>query len=63
MLSITGLSLQFGERVLFKDLSLTLSPHDRIGLVGSNGTGKSTLLKFITGIQEATPDGSTSRTP
>ena len=53
MLSITGLSLQFGERVLFKDLSLTLSPHDRIGLVGSNGTGKSTLLKFITGIQEA----------
>jgi ATP-binding cassette subfamily F protein 3 len=45
--------MQFGGRTLFEDLSFMVGPHDRIGLVGSNGTGKSTLLKVIAGINEA----------
>lgn len=38
---------------MFDDVSLVIGPHDRIGLVGSNGTGKSTLLKIIAGINQA----------
>ncbi len=49
MLSLDHISIQFGGRVLFKDLSCVISPHDRIGLVGANGTGKTTLLKIISG--------------
>jgi ATP-binding cassette subfamily F protein 3 len=44
--------MYFGERALFDDVSHTVGPHDRVGLVGSNGTGKSTLLKIIAGIQQ-----------
>lgn len=54
MLSLDHISIQFGGRVLFKDLSCVVSPHDRIGLVGANGTGKTTLLKIICG--QATAD-------
>jgi ATP-binding cassette subfamily F protein 3 len=53
LLSLEHISLQFGGRVLFSDLSCLISPHDRIGLVGSNGTGKTTLLKIITGLVHA----------
>jgi ATP-binding cassette, subfamily F, member 3 len=53
MLSLEHIVLQFGGRVLFSDLSCMISPHDRIGLVGSNGTGKTTLLKIITGLVQA----------
>ena len=51
MLSLEHITVQFGGRVLFEDLTALISPHDRVGLVGSNGTGKSTLLKVIAGIQ------------
>lgn len=50
MLSLNHISIQFGGRTLFDDVSLVIGPHDRIGLVGSNGTGKSTLLKIIADI-------------
>ncbi len=53
MLSVHHLELSFGDRTLFDDISFTVNPHDRIGLVGSNGTGKSTLLKIIAGIGNA----------
>jgi ATP-binding cassette subfamily F protein 3 len=53
MLSAHHLHISFGERTLFDDVSFTVNPHDRIGLVGSNGTGKSTLLKIIAGIAHA----------
>lgn len=53
MLSLDHISIQFGGRTLFDDVSLVIGPHDRIGLVGSNGTGKSTLLKIIAGINQA----------
>jgi ATP-binding cassette subfamily F protein 3 len=51
MLSLEHITVQFGGRVLFEDLTALISPHDRVGLVGSNGTGKSTLLKVIAGLQ------------
>jgi len=43
-----------GERTLFQDLSLTLSPGDKLGLLGQNGSGKTTLLKLLNG--ELAPD-------
>jgi ATP-binding cassette subfamily F protein 3 len=49
LLSLDHISVQFGGRLLFKDLSCVVSPHDRIGLVGANGTGKTTLLRIICG--------------
>lgn len=52
MLSLDDISVQFGGRSLFDGLSLMIGAHDRLGLVGSNGTGKSTLLKIIAGINQ-----------
>lgn len=52
--------MSYGERTLFDDVSLTISPHDRVGLVGSNGSGKSTLLRIIAGITES-DSGSVSK--
>ena len=51
MLALEHITVQFGERVLFQDITTTIGPRDRIGLVGSNGSGKSTLLKTILGLQ------------
>ncbi|HEV8538155.1 MAG TPA: ABC-F family ATP-binding cassette domain-containing protein [Bacteroidota bacterium] len=52
MLSLDQITMQFGARTLFEDVSFVIGPHDRIGLVGSNGTGKSTLLRIIGGIDQ-----------
>ncbi len=52
-----GISLSYGSKVLFDDAAFTIGPHDRIGLVGANGTGKSTLLKVLVG--QVHPDGGT----
>ena len=54
-----GLTKGFGERVLFRDLKLHIRAGDRIALIGDNGTGKSTLLKCLTG--EEKPDAGTIR--
>lgn len=54
MLSVTNLSFYLGSRALYRQASLHIKPKDRIGLIGANGTGKSTLLRLITG--EYTPD-------
>ncbi|GAB4345938.1 MAG: ABC-F family ATP-binding cassette domain-containing protein [Desulfobulbaceae bacterium] len=55
MLSVNNLSLQYGEKHLFRDVSVQVHPEDRIGLVGVNGTGKSTLLKIMCGLLETDP--------
>ncbi len=49
MLSINNLSYYIGGRPLYEEASLHIKPKDKIGLVGLNGTGKSTLLKLING--------------
>src|SRR5690554_1265204 len=60
MLSLNNLSYYLGSRPLYEDISLHIKPKDKIGLIGANGTGKSTLLKLIIG--DLTPDeGSISR--
>lgn len=49
MIALEHVSLQYGGRVLLKDVSVLINPHDRVGLVGPNGAGKSTLLRILTG--------------
>ncbi len=57
MISITSLSFHFGARAMYDEANLHIKPGDKIGLIGANGTGKSTLLRIITG--EYQPDGGT----
>ncbi|MBI2344517.1 ATP-binding cassette domain-containing protein [Candidatus Dependentiae bacterium] len=52
MIFVKNLSLQFGSQTVFDNVSCNLSDKDKIGLVGRNGTGKSTLLKVIAGFQD-----------
>jgi ATP-binding cassette subfamily F protein uup len=52
VLSLQGVEKGYGERVLLHGVSLVLGESDRIGLVGPNGTGKSTLLKILAGVEE-----------
>ena len=49
MISIDNISYYLGERILYEDASLFITPKDKIGLIGLNGTGKSTLLKMLVG--------------
>lgn len=49
MITATNLRKQFGDQVLFENASFSLGPGERLGLVGRNGTGKSTLFMMITG--------------
>lgn len=51
MISIENLSVEFGVKPLFTDVSYVINRHDRIALVGKNGAGKSTMLKIIAGLQ------------
>ena len=55
MLSISNLNFYFGSRALYEGANLHIKPKSKIGLIGANGTGKSTLLRLISG--EYTPDG------
>lgn len=54
MISTNGLSLQFGKRTLFKDVNIKFTPGNCYGLIGANGTGKSTFLKVLSGVIEPT---------
>ena len=54
MISIDNLTVEFGTRPLFHDVSYVINDHDRIALVGKNGAGKSTMLKIICGLQKPT---------
>ncbi|MDR0670187.1 MAG: ATP-binding cassette domain-containing protein [Treponema sp.] len=52
MITVTDLSLSFGERVLFKDVNLKFTPGNCYGIIGANGAGKSTFLKILSGETE-----------
>ena len=53
MISVNGVSMRYGSKVLFEDVTTTFSPGRRYGLTGPNGSGKSTFMKLLTG--ELTP--------
>lgn len=54
MISADGLTVDFGDRILFKDVSFQINEKDRIALMGKNGAGKSTLLKILAGARKPT---------
>ncbi|MDH6308646.1 ATP-binding cassette subfamily F protein 3 [Dysgonomonas sp. PFB1-18] len=54
MISIEGLTVEFGGFTLFDDISFVINKKERIALVGKNGAGKSTMLKIFAGIQQPT---------
>jgi len=53
MISVDGLTVEFGATTLFKNISFVINEKDRIALMGKNGAGKSTLLKIISGTRQA----------
>src|SRR6266566_8415008 len=53
MLTLSGITKSYGERVLFADVTLQVNREDRIGLVGPNGAGKTTLFSIILGEESA----------
>ena len=53
MITVTNLAIQFGKRVLYKDVNLKFTPGNIYGIIGANGAGKSTLLRAISGELEA----------
>ncbi|HLR67482.1 ABC-F family ATP-binding cassette domain-containing protein [Virgibacillus alimentarius] len=61
MLTIENLHKSYGEKVLFNDITCTITDQDRIGLIGVNGTGKSTFLKVIANIDS--PEKGTMKHP
>src|ERR1700734_757483 len=58
LLSVSAIGKRFGARVLFENLSLSLSEGDRTGLIGPNGSGKTTLLEILAGNDD--PEAGTS---
>ncbi|AEA20142.1 ABC-F family ATP-binding cassette domain-containing protein [Prevotella denticola] len=61
MISIDGLTVEFGAKPLFKDVSFVINERDRIALVGKNGAGKSTMLKILCGLLK--PSGGSVSVP
>jgi ATP-binding cassette subfamily F protein 3 len=51
MIQLTAAGKRFGPKILFQELDWLVTPHDRVGLVGANGTGKTTLLKILAGTE------------
>ena len=52
LLTLENVSKSFTERMLFDHISLGINEGDKIGVIGINGTGKSTLLKIIAGLED-----------
>ncbi|MEP6715624.1 MAG: ATP-binding cassette domain-containing protein, partial [Terriglobia bacterium] len=51
MIQLTEAGKRFGPKILFEGLNWLITPKERVGIVGANGTGKSTLLKTLEGIE------------
>ena len=62
MISINGLTVAYGGYTLLDSIDFHISEKDKIGLVGKNGAGKSTIMKLIRGFSLRHPEASTSRT-
>ena len=54
MITVTNLAIEFGKRVLYKDVNLKVTHGNIYGVIGANGAGKSTLLRAISGDREPT---------
>ena len=54
MISVNNVSLQFGPRKLFSEVNIVFSPGNCYGLIGANGSGKSTFLKILSGEVDST---------
>ncbi len=61
MLQVNHIQLSYGPRLILDDVSFTVAPGQKAGLIGVNGAGKSSLLKIVAGLQE--PDGGTVMLP
>ena len=57
MISVDNLSLKFGKRTLFDEVSLKFTPGNCYGVIGANGAGKSTFLKILSGDMDSTSGG------
>ena len=51
MIQLTGAGKRYGPKILFENADWLVTPNERAGLVGANGTGKSSLLKVLAGIE------------
>src|ERR1700756_3850461 len=51
MIQLNSAGKRYGNKLLFEGVDLLITPKDRVGLVGANGTGKSTLLKILAGLE------------
>ena len=54
MIQVSNVSLKFGKRVLFEDVNIKFTNGNCYGLIGANGSGKSTFLKLLSGELETT---------
>ncbi|PKN47176.1 MAG: ABC transporter ATP-binding protein, partial [Deltaproteobacteria bacterium HGW-Deltaproteobacteria-16] len=53
MISAVNIALSYGKRIIFKDVNIKFTPGNCYGLIGANGSGKSTFLKILAGEKEA----------
>src|SRR5438067_12531474 len=51
MIQLNAAGKRYGHKLLFDGVDLLITPRDRVGLVGANGTGKSTFLKILAGLE------------
>ena len=51
MIQLNSAGKRYGHKLLFDGVDLLITPRDRVGLVGANGTGKSTFLKILAGLE------------
>src|SRR5664280_2808566 len=54
MITASNLSIQFGKRILFRDVNMVFTPGNCYGIIGANGAGKSTFLKMLYGEMDNT---------
>ena len=62
MISVNGLGLRYGDKILFRDVDLKFTQGNCYGVIGANGAGKTTFLKILSGEKEAN-DGTVSIEP